>query len=284
MKYQLINEKKIYNEESSKVLFFLYNTIIGRFILKFITLRVLSKVIAFFLNSRVSKFMIAKYIKKYNIDIEKCENKTYKSFNDFFIRKLSVNNFKSEKKDFVSTANSKITCYNISEDLLINIKNSTYSIEELIKDKNIAKEYENGICLIYRLNPSNYHRYIFCDDGIQKHIKKINGRLHTVNPIIYGKYKVFTENYREITELYTNNFGNVIQIEIGALCVGRIINYDIKRYSKYDEKGYFEFGGSTIIHLIKKNKVKINKQIIENSKQNIETLVDIGEIIGEKIK
>ena len=77
--------------------------------------------------------------------------------------------------------------------------------------------------IIYRLSPSDYHRYIFCDNGTQKHIRKINGKLHTVNPIVYDKYKVFTENYREITELDTENFGKILQVEVGALCVGKLL-------------------------------------------------------------
>ena len=227
--------------------------------------------------------MIKPFIKKHNIDITQFENEKNKSFNDFFTRKLKNTNFKSKKNDFISTANSKISCYEISEDLLINIKGSKYSIQELVKDNKIAKDYKKGTCLIYRLSPADYHRYIFCDNGTQKYIRSIKGKLHTVNPIVYDKYRVFLENYREVTELYTENFGKIIQIEVGALCVGKIVNYNLKKYNKYDEKGYFEFGGSTIIQLIKKDKIKINNQIIENSRNNIETFVNIGEIIGEKI-
>lgn len=283
MKYKYFNDKNIFDEEPSKALKFLYNTIVGRGILKILTLHIISRIVAIFLNLKISVCMIKPFKQKHNIDITKFENKKYKSFNDFFIRRLKNTNFKSEKIDFIATANSKVSCYEISEDLVINIKNSKYSVQELIKDDKIAKEYEEGICLVYRLSPAEYHRYIFCDDGTQKYIKSINGKLHTVNPIIYDKYKVFLENYREVTQLYTNNFGKIIQIEVGALCVGKIVNYDIKKINKYKEKGYFEFGGSTIIQLIKKDRIKIDNQIIENSRNKIETLVNIGEIIGRAI-
>lgn len=285
MQYKYQNDNTIYKEKDKLILKFLYKTILGRAILKIITLNFFSKFIAKILNSRISIPLIKKYIKKYSIDIELYENKKYKSFNDFFKRKLKNNSFSSLNSEFISCANSKISYYKISDNLLLNIKNSMYNIAELINNNEIVKEYKDGICLIFRLEPSNYHRYIFCDNGTVKCAKSIKGKLHTVNPIVYDKYNVFIENYRNVTELYTENFGKIMQIEVGALCVGKITNYpNITNYKKYDEKGYFEFGGSTIIQLIKKDIVKINNQIIENTNNNIETKVEIGEIIGKKVR
>ncbi len=282
MKYKYLNDDIIYEEEKSYVLQFLYNSIIGRVILKILTLNVVSKFIGTVLNTRISIPMIWRYKNKYQIDLSKYEKNKYKSFNEFFIRKLKTNFYKSNSEDFIATANSKISYYKISKNLIINVKNSEYSIEELIKDREIIKYYKDGICLIYRLAPSNYHRYIFCDNGTQKNIRKIKGKLHTVNPIAYDKYNVFTENYREVTELNTENFGEILQIEVGALCVGKIVNNDVVKFNKYEEKGHFEFGGSTIIQLIKKDKIIIDNQIINNTKNNIETVVDVGAIIGKK--
>ncbi len=287
MKYQYLNEKEIYDEKANSSLKFLYNTVFGRIILIFLTTHFVSKVAGAFFNSRLSTPMIKSYIKKYNIDISICEEKKYKSFNEFFKRNLKEgyleNKSKNSKDRFISTANSRITYYEISDDLLINVKNSIYSISELIQDDELAKEYEGGICLIYRLSPDNYHRYIFCDDGTQEYLKSIKGKLHTVNPIIYEKnnYKVYTENYREVSILDTKHFGNIIQIEVGAMCVGKIKNHkEIIEFKKYEEKGYFEFGGSTIIQLIEKDKVKINKQIVENSKNDVETYVSVGDVLS----
>ena len=282
MQYKYLNDKNTYCEKQPIMLRLLYNNVFGRIVLKVITLKGVSKFIGIILDSRISSLKTKRYIRKNKIDMSEFEDKKYKSFNEFFTRKKKDNNYKSNKNDFISTANSKISCYNISNDLLIHVKNTTYSIEELVQDKEISKEYKDGLCIIYRLSPSDYHRYIFCDNGTQKFIKRINGRLHTVNPIVYDKYKVFSENSREITKLDTENFGRIIQIEVGALCVGKIVNNDIEKYNKYDEKGYFEFGGSTIIQLIKKDSLSLNDEIMQNTKNDIETFVKIGEIIGKK--
>jgi len=227
--------------------------------------------------------MIKKYINKYHIDMNLYKEKKYKSFNEFFKRELKEINKTKDKDDFISICDSKISVYKIEKDLIINVKNSKYTLEELIKDK-IDKDYEGGYCLIYRLEPKDYHHYIFNDDGKILSNKKINGKLHTVNPIVYDKYQVFTENKREVSVLKTKHLNEVIQIEVGALCVGRINNLDLQEFKRYDEKGYFEFGGSTIIQLIKKDIITVDKEIINNTKNNIETQVNIGDVIGRVIK
>lgn len=279
-----LNGNSIIEEKESVILKFLYNTIIGRMILKIIVQPVISRGIGKILNTRLSNFMTQHYIKKYNIDLDIYETKKFKSFNDFFTRKIKRIEKSCNVSDFIATAESKVMYYEIDNELIVNVKKTKYSIEELIKDKNIYSEYKGGICLIYRLTPNNYHRYIFFDDGKVLDKKTINGKLHTVSPIVYDKYKVFTENTRVVNKLKTKEFGEIIQIEVGALCVGKIKNYENKEFKKYEEKGFFEFGGSTIIQIIKKDIVEIDERIIRNSSNNIETRVKIGEKIGKKVR
>ena len=67
------------------------------------------------------------------------------------------------------------------------------------------------------------------------------------------------------------------------MLVGKIVNYKIKNFKKLEEKGYFDFGGSTIVQLFEKERIKIDSDILEKSNENIETKVEIGMKIGEKI-
>ena len=80
----------------------------------------------------------------------------------------------------------------------------------------------------------------------------------------------------------TKNFGEVIQMEVGALMVGKIVNHDIKKFNRGQEKGYFLFGGSTVVLVFKENVVEIDEDIILNSELGIETRVKLGEVIGRK--
>lgn len=81
--------------------------------------------------------------------------------------------------------------------------------------------------------------------------------------------------------LECSNLGKIIQIEVGAMQVGKIVNLKKDKFTKGEEKGYFEYGGSTIVVIIKKDKIEIDQDILENSKNGIETKIKIGEKIGE---
>ena len=81
----------------------------------------------------------------------------------------------------------------------------------------------------------------------------------------------------------TDNFDKIIYIEVGALLVGKINNYNKNKYNKGDEKGYFEPGGSTVIILVKDNVVRLDDDIMEQSSNGIETKVLYGERIGKRI-
>lgn len=284
MKYYIRKTGELINIKDSKSLIFLYKTIPGRIILKLITKPIFSKPMEKLTKTKLSKIYIKKIIKNNNINIDDYENKDYESFNDFFTRKVkkSKRNQKSTKKQLISPCDSKITIYKIDDKLTINVKNSKYTIENLIKEK-IGKEFKNGICIVLRLSVEDYHRYHAFDNYEVIRNKKIKGLLHTVNPISYENYKVFTENQREVSLLKTENFKEVYQIEVGALNIGKIHNKKETKYKKNDERGYFSFGGSTIILLFQNNILKIDKDIENWSKKNIEVKVEYGDVIGHNI-
>ena len=81
----------------------------------------------------------------------------------------------------------------------------------------------------------------------------------------------------------TENFGKVIMAEIGAMMVGKIKNHKTAgSFKRAEEKGYFEFGGSTVCVILKKNAAKIDEEILENSKKGLETRVLFREKIGDR--
>ena len=277
--------KTYYQTDSNKFLKFLYNTFLGRIILKITILKPISLLGGLYMNSFFSKFKIKRFIRNNNIDMSDYPKIKYKSFNDFFIRRIDTDKRKIDKDNnsLIAPADSKLIVYPIDQNLILNIKNSKYMLKDILKDDKLALEYQNGYCLVFRLSVDDYHHYHFIDDGKVLSNKKIKGFFHTVNPIVYDKYKVFCENFREVTVLDTKNFGKIVQIEVGALMVGKIKNIsNIKTFKKGAEKGYFCFGGSTIILLIKENTCVIDKDILTNSKQEIETKIKLGEKIGTK--
>jgi len=255
-------------KESNKAVRFLYNNIVGRMLLKPLTMPVCSKASALYMNSRLSKILI------------KENRKNYKSYNNYFTR-YNEQNIDRTEKHFISPCDAKLMVYELNEKSSFKIKDSIYEVKDLI-NKDIS-DYHDGYVLIFRLETTDYHRYCYIDDGYHDANKKIKGCLHTVRPIAVEQKNVFVTNSRSYTVLDTVNFGQVIQIEVGALMVGKIKNnYTNYSFKKGEEKGFFEYGGSTIILLVKKDNVKIDNYLINNTKRGYETKISIGERIGVK--
>ena len=275
------------NTGQNKILNLLYNTKTGRFFLKILTRPALSGIVGKFMDSPVSVPLVRPFIKRNNIDMSQFRNEKYKSFNIFFTRKIrpECRPVNTSPDSFISPCDSKLTVYEIKgRNNIFRIKNSCYRISDLIGDKKLAELYSGGYCMIFRLGVDDYHRYCFPDGGTQSGNLFIKGELHTVNPITVGKYNIYRRNSRERTVLHTENFGDIIQVEVGAMLVGRICNNNIEKFRRGDEKGKFEYGGSTIVILVKKGQIKIDHDISENSAKGIETAVKYGEQIAVKVK
>lgn len=274
--------KKEYEYKYGKLVRFLYNTFLGRMFLKLLTNKTFANIGASFMKSSLSKGLADKKVKKYNIDMRKYEKPEYKSYNEFFVRKQNQMKFDSNKTSFISPCDSKLMIFKLDEDRKFDIKGSIYSASEIINDASI-NEFKDGYALIFRLDVNDYHHYIYVDDGKRSEYKFIKGILHTVQPIAYDKVKVFHRNSREWCVLHTDNFGDIIQVEVGALLVGKIRNdKNVTKFKKGDEKGFFEFGGSTIILFVKKDEVLFDEDILTNSSEGKETIVHCGEKIGQK--
>ena len=272
--YYVLNEDLFIDEKKNKSLDFLYNTVLGRVFLKLATKKTISKIYSKYMNSRFSKRKINKFIKKNHINMEEYKEVKYDSFNDFFTREIKENRRKIEE-DFIAVCDSKLSIYKIDNESKFIIKNSIYTVEELIGEK---RDYKYA--LIFRLCVEDYHHYVFPDKGKLISSKHIDGILHTVQPIALKRFKVFHENSREVSFLKCSNLGDVCYIEVGALMVGKVTNRKLTNFNKGEEKGYFEFGGSTVIMLINKE-IDFNKKIIENTNKDIETIVKMGQCIGK---
>lgn len=279
--------KKINNNENSKILRFLYDTVPGRMALKVITSPTISKIGGAYMNSGISKIHIKCFIKNNNIDMKQYEEAEYKCFNDCFTRKikLQMRPVDMAKDAFVSPCDGRLSAYHISENSDFYIKKSHYTIADLTKDSKMSPDFKNGICLIFRLCVDDYHRYGYVDNGQIIENRYIKGKLHTVRPIAYERYPIFIQNSREYSIIKTENFETIAQIEVGALMIGKIKNHQKSGYvEKGKEKGMFLYGGSTIVVLLQEDSAYIDQEYFENSKNNIETKVKYGQKIGCKFK
>ncbi|MCR4721122.1 MAG: phosphatidylserine decarboxylase [Lachnospiraceae bacterium] len=263
---------------------FLYGTFPGRVLLKLMTSRPVSKIVGLWQSLPLSTLIIDSFIRNNNIRMKDYIPTKYKSFNDFFSRKIrrSRRPICPDKQALISPADGKVLAFRIKDDLSVKIKNRTYTLNELFDGDDITQEFGGGFLYVVRLTVDNYHRYSYVDSGMKSDNTEIKGKLHTVNPIALDCVPVFHENSREYTVIEGDNIGKHVMMEVGAMLVGRIVNHHRQgRVKRGAEKGYFMFGGSTVVLLTKGNIVPDN-DILFNTRQGIETLVKLGEKIGYK--
>lgn len=119
------------------------------------------------MSSPFSKTSISSFIKNNDIDMSQYEEKKYKSYNDFFTRRIKdgQRSFDDSKDVLMAPADSKLTYYPINDDTILEIKDTKYQLKDLLQDETLAKEYDGGICLVFRLAVDDYHRYSYVDDG-----------------------------------------------------------------------------------------------------------------------
>lgn len=266
----------------SKSLNFLYCSRLGAPILRICSSRWLAKLYGAFLNSRLSKPDIKKFIKRHGLDMSEYKPVKYRSFNEFFTREIrpEFRPVDCGEGSLISPCDGKLTVFDIDKNSVFRVKGFDYSLSGLLKNEMLAKSFEGGICLIFRLTVNDYHRYGFFDGGTAEEPVFIKGRLHTVQPTALEKRRVFAENCREYTLMHTENFGDALQIEVGAMFVGRIVNNGKKQFKRGEEKGFFEFGGSTVMLILKKGVAEIDEEILKNTQSGFETVVKCGERIG----
>ncbi|MGC6768133.1 phosphatidylserine decarboxylase [Enterococcus sp. LJL51] len=262
---------------------FLYGTLSGRILLKlFISTPLFSRFYAFSVKSRRSKKKILPFIERYQIDMSEFQEEDYPNFDAFFTRRIKpeARGFSPQPAELCAPADARLMAYPITDDLTFTVKNSQYSVQSLLKNDQLAEKYRKGCCLVFRLTVTDYHRYCYIDEGRTKESQKVKGRLHTVSPISLAAHEVYAENSRVWTVLATENFGEVVQVEVGALLVGRITNHSKKNFSRGEEKGYFSYGGSTIILLFKEGQITVDSELWQWTQRGVECTVKLGEKIG----
>ena len=224
-----------------------------------------------FMDSPLSKPMIKRFARQNGIDLNQAAETRFKSFNAFFTRHLKdgLRPLCGEGL-FASPCDALLSVYTIKDESRFQIKGASYSIADLVEDEGIAQDFSGGRCLIFRLTPAHYHRYIFpCDGSIIDH-KKIKGIYHTVRPTAVEKAQVLRTNTREYVLCETEEYGRLLIMEVGALLVGRIVNHKTSGdFSKGEEKGYFEFGGSTVVVLAQKDRLNLDRRFDTQDEKSV---------------
>lgn len=276
------------NPPAEGLLNFLYQNPIGKWtLLPLVKRKFISALYGKRMDAPKSTEKIQGFVDELKIDMTESQKSIdeFTSFNDFFYRKLKPE-ARPIGEGFVSPGDGRLLAFeDVSEVHNFFIKGREFTLKDFLADDELTKRFESSSMIILRLAPNDYHRFHFPCDGTPAEIKPIKGSYFSVSPYaLAGNFtKVFCENKREICLLDSPKFGEIALVPIGATMVGSIIEtYEPNQViAKGDEMGYFAFGGSTVVLLFDKNKIKIDSDLLENTKNKMETFVKMGEKIGE---
>ena len=209
------------------------------------------KLSAWFLHTRLSKFMIKRFIEKNGIDMTPFQGQEYRSFAGFFARKKKTGDFDREDSVLISPCDSLLSVYDVEDDMSIPMKGSVYTLKDLVTDPDKAELFRGGLCMVFRLQASDYHHFCFFDDGYMTETHYVPGQLHSVQPIACESVPVYRLNRRWWSIMDTLHFGKAAQIEVGAMAVGGLgLTMEKGSFRRGDEMGGFELAGSTIVVLL----------------------------------
>lgn len=269
---------------------FLYTHPLGRLLEHHVLSQPLVSKVGGYFQARQGKKSIQAFIERYGINTREITQPVehYRAFGDFFVRQLKpeARPFPADPHRLVAPADGRLLCMPLSAEQYIPVKGCNYHLASLLENRSLAHQFEQGYVFIYRLAPVDYHRYCYIDNGSHGPVVKLKGKLHSVNPIaIDTDMPIFARNYREYTLLKTEHFGAVLHMEVGALMVGKVVQHHQGHhtFTRGEEKGYFEFGGSTIIQIFMPQVIVPDQDLLERSAQGIETLVRYGAGVGQKV-
>ena len=262
---------------------FLYHTAPGRLLLKPLCSRTVSRLAGAFLDSPLSRPLIKPFVRSQHIDLSEYKSDSFRCFNDCFARRIrpGLRPVDPDPEALIAPCDGLLTVYPIRQDTVLPVKQSSYTISSLMEDPDLARRYEGGLCLVFRLCVNHYHRYCYAESGHKGGNVFIPGQLHTVRPIALEALPVFVRNCREYTVIDTATFGPILQMEVGAMLVGKIRNYHGEgEVRRGEEKGRFLYGGSTVILLLEKDRAVLPEELIRASARGEETPVQMGQRIG----
>ena len=251
---------------------------------------------------KVSTWIIQGFMKLYKIDLSeaKLENaEDYKTFNDFFARKLKedARPIDSAVNSIVMPADGTISQFGtIQDNLLLQAKGHYYSLESLLAcHSDMIKFFKNGSYATTYLSPKNYHRFHMPCDGVLREMIYVPGSLFSVSQATTECIpNIFARNERVIC-LFETDFGPMAQILVGATIVGSIeVQWEgcitppregiMKRWvysgevklAKGQDMGCFKLG-STVITLFASNTIEFDSHL------KVGNTTRVGQKLAERI-
>ena len=242
------------------------------------------------MNRAASRRKVLPFIQRYQVNPQEFAETpdAYRTFNEFFYRKLkpAARPIAPDPHVAIFPADGRHLGFpDLSRLEGIFVKGQFFDLLELLQSRELADQYQGGTMVLSRLCPLDYHRFHFPVAGLPTRPTLINGPLYSVNPIaLRQNIHIFTENKRAYCRVRSPEFGQVLMFEVGATNVGSF-EYTYapgQPVAKGDEKGFFKFGGSSMITLFEKDRIRLAADLIENTRSTRELYARMGDNLGRK--
>lgn len=242
------------------------------------------------MDSSASRKLIAPFIEKFGIDMAEAARpvEEYRHFNDFFTRtlKLGARQWPEQAERFGAPGDGKLLVYpELHADVRMPIKGTACTPAGLLTSEQAAAPFAGGAALVLRLAPPDYHRFHYPDDGTAHASQEIPGGYESVNPVALRRVPdLFCRNKRAVTMFDSEHFGRIAYVEVGAITIGTIVQTSRPGHiERGQEKGFFRYGGSTVVLLFEPGRLQFDADLIADSAQGMEVKVQAGEGIATAI-
>ena len=282
---ELVTEK-VYGEHWLR---WVYETAPGQMSLALLVRRAFfSKFYGWRMNRRITGNRVLPFVLDYGIPADESAKSilTFKTFNEFFSRALKPEARPIAPGDdvVVLPADGRhLAIPDVDASDGFYVKGQKFTLAALLGDAALAREFAGGSMLISRLCPVDYHRFHFPVAGTAGEARLINGWLYSVSPIALRRNtRYLVENKRMVTLIDSPQAGRVAMLEIGATLVGTIRQLYPADHpvQKGEEKGWFKFGGSCVITLFPRGRVRFETDLIEHGAQHREVYARMGDRLG----
>jgi len=270
---------------------FAYETMPGRALSwLFFSQPLLSRFFGWYMRRPQSVQRIRPFVEKYGLDAGEFALPLdhYASFNDFFRRELKAGArpVDPHPDSVVFPADGRHLGWDqLGSETGIFVKGQQWDLWHLLGgDTPLSERFAGGSLVLSRLCPVDYHHFHFPVGGRVRETRWTGSRLYSVSPFaLRQRIEYLWENKRCLTLIETGLLGLVCFIEVGATNVGSIHHRplpDNRQVEKGAPKGWFEFGGSSVITLFEPGKVRLCEDLLEQTALGTELYARVGDRMG----
>jgi phosphatidylserine decarboxylase len=177
----------------------------------------------------VSRFFMNWFAKHYKINLKESEipENGFANIHELFTRILKKDaRIIEDNAEVVCPVDGVLTAFGLltgEHPEYMQAKGKFYSLESLLRNKELAKRFSGGIWATIYLSPYNYHRIHSPVSGNVIAAYYCPGMLWPVNAGSVERIEgLFSINERLITQINTYDGGEVLLVKVGATNVGRI--------------------------------------------------------------